>query len=122
MNSHSQTTKVSQLSPPLSLQVPRFFKTNEDIKAYFDKNGIPVEVKEIQAKKEKYYFVLAYPYSGIDTTDLYCFVKGDAGWGMFLKAFLWKTPFKEDVKFKLDGDFVDVLCKSIVVLKINPPH
>jgi hypothetical protein len=107
--------------PPSTLQGSQYFHAVKDIKAYFDQQGVPVEVRELSGKAESYCFVMAHPYSGIDTTDLYCFVKRGERWGMFLKAFLWKTPFKEDVSFRLDADFVDVICKGDIVLKINPP-
>ena len=122
INGHSQTNTMSKELPSSALQVPQYFRAVKDVKAYFDQQGVPIELKEVSGKTETYCFITAHPYSGVDTTDLYCFVKRGERWGIFLKAFLWKTPFKEDVEFKLDGDFVDVICRATVVLKINPPH
>lgn len=59
---------------------------------------------------------------GVDTTDLYCFVKHAERWTMFLNAFLWKTPRKQDIEFKISGEFIDVICKGAVVLKLSPPN
>jgi len=108
-------------NPNVPLNVPGFCRSTNDIRAYFDQQGVPVELKEAKGKSESYCFVLAYPYSGIDTTDLYCFVQRGEGWVMFLKAALWKTPHGS-VEFKSDGDFMNVVCNGAVVLKLNPPR
>lgn len=107
-------------NPNVPLNVPGFCRSTNDIKAYFDQQGVPVELKEAKGKYETYCFVLAYPYSGIDTTDLYCFVQRGEGWLMFLKAALWKTRHGT-VEFKSDGDFMNIVRDGAVVLKLNPP-
>ena len=88
---------------------------------FFDKNDIPSDGKLIESKTKKYYFILAKPYSGVDTTDLYCYVRRGDRWVLFLNAFLWKTPFKEDIDFKVEGDFVNVICKGVTILKLDTP-
>ena len=122
ISGQSQTNTMSKELPSSAVQVPQYFRAVKDIKAYFDQQGVPTELNELQNGAETYCFITAHPYSGVDTTDLYCFVKRGERWGLFLKAFLWKTPFKENVEFKTDGDFIDIICKGIVVLKINPPN
>jgi hypothetical protein len=117
---YSQTVTSKALASG-AIEVPRYLHTTNEIGAYFDQHHVPAELSEVRGKNENYCFVLAHPYSGVDTTDLYCFVKAGDGWGMLLKTYLWKTPFRKDVEFKADGDFVDVICKGVVVLKINPP-
>jgi hypothetical protein len=108
------TSKTSQ-------DFPTFFKADQDLKAYFIESYPGADTEIIQGKLRTYCFALVYPYSGMDTTDLYCFVKVDTGWLLFLRATLWKTPPKS-THFRLDDDFVDVICKGNVVLKINPPR
>ncbi|HXC99904.1 MAG TPA: hypothetical protein VN048_11220 [Verrucomicrobiae bacterium] len=100
--------------------VPQFCKSTNEISAFFKEKGVPVEVKEIQGKNENFCFVLAYPYSGVDTTDLYCYVKAGEGWGLFLTAALWKSG-PNSIEIKPEGDFMDVTCRGVVVLKVNPP-
>jgi hypothetical protein len=121
MDCHSQSIATPKGLPWYTLNVPKFFPTVQAIKLYFDQQGVPAELAQVKGTSHTYCFVTAHPYSGIDTTDLYCFVKRDEKWEEFLKAYLFRTPFQQDVQFKTDGDFVDVLCKGIVSLKINPP-
>jgi hypothetical protein len=104
--------------PSTRLEVPSFFYTTKAIKGYFDQQGVPAEVEEIHGKYEQYCFIKAFPYSGIDTTDLYCCVNRNGRWTVFLKAYLFRTPPGSKVEFKTDGDFMDVVCKGVVVL--NP--
>ena len=106
--------------PNVPLNVPGFCRSTNDIKMYFDQHGVPVEIRGAKGKTESYCFVLASPYSGMDTTDLYCYVKAGEGWLIFLQATLWKTG-PASVDFKADGDFMNVLRNDSVVLKINPP-
>ena len=106
--------------PSGPIDVPRFLPDTKAIKNYFDQRGVPVDVNEVLGKQQHYCFVKAYPYSGVDTTDLYCFVKRSDRWVLCLQAFLWKTPRKEDVQFAVRDEFVDVVSKGRVVLKLNP--
>jgi hypothetical protein len=100
--------------------VPRFCKSTNEISGYFKEKGVPVEIKEIQGKNENFCFVLAYPYSGVDTADLYCYVKSGEGWGLFLTATLSNSG-PNSIEIKPEGDFMDVICRGVVVLKVNPP-
>lgn len=117
MASHAQD--LANSPPPVPANHP--LVTDKDIKDYFDKQSIPSTLEKIETEHEIYIFVKAHPYSGLDITDLYCFVKRHDRWAMFLRASLWKTPFDKDIAFKEDGSFIDVSCKGAVVLKINPP-
>jgi hypothetical protein len=107
-------------NPAEPFDVPRFFTSTNAIKTHFETNGVPTELKQTQSKSETYCFVLACPYSGVDSIDLYCFVRSGEGWAMFLKAYLWKTR-PGTVELKPNGNFVDVLRDDEVILKINPP-
>ena len=104
----------------LSANVRPFYKSIKDIDLFFTGKKIPIETKEVSNNSTDFYFVTAHPYSGIDTTDLYCFVRRGNGWAMFIKAFLWETPFAKDIKFKPDGEFINVICKDRLILKLNP--
>ncbi len=47
--------------------------TNEIAGVFAEKN-IPVKVYQLPKQVDRYFWVAAYPYSGLDTIDLYCFV------------------------------------------------
>ena len=114
------TNQMQKELPSFPLKVPELFHTVKEIGNYFDRQGVPSDVKELQGKVEAFRFVKAYPYSGSDTTDLYCFIKEGDAWVMFLKTFLWDTPHGSIVEFSVNGDFVDVIQGGQVVLKLNP--
>jgi hypothetical protein len=120
---HSQTNSAPTGAhpPSFSLEVPYYFHDTKDIETYFDRHGHSARVKEIQGKAKTYVFVMDQPYSGVDTTDLYCFTKRGDNFQMFSKTFLWKTINENDVEFKTEGSFVNVIVRKMVVLKINPP-
>src|SRR5579871_310393 len=54
-------------NPTDPFNVPAFFASTHAIKAHFETNGVPAELKEAQSKSANYCFVLAHPYSGMDT-------------------------------------------------------
>ena len=99
----------------------QIFRTIGDIKQFFSVEKYAAEFKQVEGKADSYFFVLASPYD-IVATDVYCFVKRHSNWHMFIKAHLFDTPgFDEKVKFQVDGDFVDVVCKGVVIIKLNAP-
>jgi hypothetical protein len=85
----------------------------------------------MQTKDRSYCFVMAHRLFGrsncvtfdplwcADTTDFYCFVKTDNGWVPFLKAHAKGLPWELD--FQAEGNFINVINKNSVVLKLNPP-
>lgn len=74
------------------------------------------------------YFILAYPYSGVNTKDLYCFDNAsDNLWLLYLKAYLSEEPphrggpSRLSVDFTVDGDYIDIVHNGDVELKVKPP-
>jgi hypothetical protein len=115
-----QTNYISNSSFPRNFEIPHSFATITNVEEYFKSQDCPIGIVEFQGRDERYLFVKAYPYSGIDTTDLYCFVKRNQRWTIFAKAFLWKTPSKDDVSFRENGDSVEVYSKGVLTLKLRP--
>lgn len=114
------TTLSKDLPDPAKrLDVPRSFLSTNQIQKFFKDRNIPTELKQVQGKRLLYCFASASPYSGVNTTELFCFVKDDAGWALILTATLWKSG---SLEFKQNGDFMDVVSFGVVVLKINPPN
>ncbi len=105
----------------MPFRVAQFSRATNDIVAQFVGEGIPVDTTEIVAKKARYFLLRAYPYSGVDTTDIYCFVWRNSEWSMYLRAFLPATPRREDVSLRERGEFVDVLSKGKLVLSLTAP-
>jgi hypothetical protein len=111
---------TSGLPPLHKMMLPSFFSSVQEIKGFLKKERVPADIKEVAGKSDRFCFICAYPYSGEDTTDLYCFVWRGEGWLKFLSAGIWSAP-PGTLEFVVDGDFVDVKSKGVVVLKLNPP-
>jgi hypothetical protein len=131
---HAGEKKPSKTKLPCGL--PAVFSSVDDIQTRFEerlsnRQGIPLYLKEIQTKDRSYCFIMAHRLLGrsncvtfdplwcADTTDFYCFVKTKDGWVPFLKAHAKGLPW--DLDFQAEGNFIDVMSKSAVVLKLNPP-
>jgi hypothetical protein len=98
---------------------PGIFASTNAIDTYFETNGLPAVVKEVQTKSTKYCFVWAFPYSGMDATLLYCYVKYERGWMLYFQAGLIRTDPNADLKFKANGDYVDVIREGELLFKIK---
>ena len=60
--------------------IPRFGSTNE-ITQYFETNSISFKVPPLKRHADRYFWVASYPYSGVDTIDVYCFrQRPSSGW------------------------------------------
>src|SRR6267142_3833317 len=97
------------------LKVPDSFRSAKEIITYFADQGVPTETKELPPPPRNYFFLLAYPYSGADTADLYCFVRRDQGWRRFFTTALPNTS-RGPVDFKLNGHQINVLLNGAVVM------
>jgi hypothetical protein len=107
-------------NPGEPFNVAGVFLSTNAILAHFKSSGVPAEIKQAQTKSEAYCFVLAFPYSGANTVDLYCFIHRADRWLLFLKASLWNTR-PGTVEFESDGDFMNVLREGKAILKLNAP-
>jgi len=106
--------------PANQKKLPAFFNSAQELNDFLKQQKLPADVEVASTKSGSYCFVFAYPYSGMDTTDLYCYVKEGDMLGLYLTATLFRTPPKK-AKVSVDGDFVDVICKEKLVLKISQP-
>ncbi len=60
-------------------RIGRLSSTNE-IAQYFRDNSLSFETPALKRHADRYFWVVSYPYSGMDTIDLYCFRGGPRGW------------------------------------------
>jgi hypothetical protein len=98
-----------------------FFSSTNAIDTYFETNDMPALIIPVQTKSEQFCFAWASPFSGIDTTILYCYVGRDNRWVLYLEATLRRTPYNADLEFKANGDYVDVIREGDLLLKIKRP-
>jgi len=113
--------------PPPTKQVDLFayppgaFASTSAILEQFRKAAVPFDLKELRGGEQRYAVVQAYPYSGADTTEVYCFVNRGGKWLIFAKAVLWKTRPKS-ASFVANGDQVSVIAGGKTVLSFNAPE
>jgi hypothetical protein len=105
-----------------SLNPPAVFESVSELNSYFEQHGVVAKSKLIQGHLRALCFVWDDPFSGVDTTLLSCYVISESHPVLFLRAVLRKTLPNSVSDFVVDGDFVDVVCKGQVILKINPPN
>jgi len=100
--------------------LPLTCNSTNKLSSYLRRKGIPVDITQVQIQTNGFLFVLAYPYSGISNTDLYCYEKVDKGWMLFLSTVIWGAP-PGKVNFMPEGEFMTVLRKGKAILKIRLP-
>ena len=103
-----------------TIQLPGSFHATKDIRTFFAKQGLPSESKEVEGNSEEYFFLLAYPYSGMDGADLYCFVRRTNGWVHFLKASLANMN-RGPVAFKPNDQNINVVQAGEIIMTIKQP-
>jgi len=96
----------------------RTFKAISDIKTHFEAHQIPIEITELQLPHEKWVFVAAYPYSGMNTIDLYAYVFRKTSWDLFSQTFLMGSKTMK-ARVKADGEFINIFHDDVLVMRIN---
>jgi hypothetical protein len=73
----------------------RFASTNE-IVAFFQSNSMSFKPVPLKQHADHYFWVVSYPYSGLDTIDVYCFRHGDAGvWTVTMLYFVLSPKYRD---------------------------
>lgn len=97
------------------------FSTTNAIQSYCRLKKVPVNIVEAATEDASYCIVMAHPYSGVQIVHLFCFLRIDGQWGLFLSADLWETSLAS-LKIKPNGKHVDVFDKGgELILKIRSP-
>jgi hypothetical protein len=87
----------------------RFASTNE-IVAFFQTNSLAFELVPLKQHSDHYFWVVSYPYSGLDTIDVYCFRRRSTKLNEWEVAVLYfiLSPKHQDVKIVEASDHFSV--------------
>jgi hypothetical protein len=55
------------------LNPPGSFTSLDELKSFFEQHGVVAQIKVVQGKSRTFCFVWDDPFSGVDTTILYCY-------------------------------------------------
>jgi len=66
------------------------FASTNQITQYFRTNSLSFEAPPIRRYSDRYFWVISYPYSGLDTIDIYCFRGEPGGWRVQMLYFALK--------------------------------
>jgi hypothetical protein len=75
-------------------EFPSFASTAE-ITNFFSKVNVAIHVLELKNHGTNNFVVAAYPYSGLDTIDVFHFVKWGNGWKIKMVFFYLRPKFRE---------------------------
>ncbi|HEY5909659.1 MAG TPA: hypothetical protein VJA21_03540 [Verrucomicrobiae bacterium] len=97
------------------------FGTTNQIRQFFQTNSLSFEVPALKRHTDRYFWVVSYPYSGMDTIDLYCFRGGPGGWVPQMLYFVLKPTDRHITVDEQDSQFV-VRCghKQLLTFSIEP--
>jgi hypothetical protein len=95
--------------PDLSqVRLPDSFASVNEIKDFLLRSKLPNRQQEVQSKTNTFYFISGYPYSGWDSANLYCYVRTEGEWDLFLRAVLVHCPPPMDISCAMDGEYVNI--------------
>src|SRR6266567_1568392 len=80
--------KGAPVNDQWTIEGRRFFKSLDELKSAFEKHKVPILVQEMAVSGNKYVFVTAAPYSGVNSVDLYCYQYTGANWSLYTSTFL----------------------------------
>jgi hypothetical protein len=86
-------------------RLKRFASTNE-ITAYFQTNSLSFQVLPMKRHADHYFWIASYPYSGLDTIDIYCFRGGPGGWHVQMLYFILSPKYRQVELQERENQFV----------------
>lgn len=104
--------------PYFDAAVTKHYDSINQIKEWFQKREVPISSREISTKNQKFLFVTAYPYSGANSLDLYCYRLEDTVWSLCALVFITQSKsFSVDIQ--QEAKYLNVLHDQVSILKIS---
>jgi hypothetical protein len=82
-------------------------ETTSNIDNYFRDKDVPIKTKKITVGEFDYYCIAAYPYSGVNTIDVYCFVHDGDIWRLHMLYYALNPPTRA-LEFKTEDRTITV--------------
>ncbi len=83
----------------------RFASTNA-LTHLFQTNSLSFEVPALKRHARDYFWVVSYPYSGVDTIDLYCFRRYSNNWTLQMLYYAFRPTDRHINILEEEGQFV----------------
>ena len=84
-----------------------WFSSTNDITRHFETSKVSVVTYRLKQHADDYYWLAAYPYSGSDTIDLYCFRHhGPQQWRIQMVYFALSPETRRLTLVERDGEFI----------------
>jgi hypothetical protein len=106
--------------PITTFEIPGGFSDTNVLKSYFAGKRIPVDVRALHDSTNQYIAVLVMPYSGVDTTQVYCYAQRGGMW-LFLAAINVWSGGARSLDIKVEDNALVILRRGRVVFKASPP-
>jgi hypothetical protein len=103
-----------------AITLPVSFRSTKDICRFFASQGLPTESKEVHGNDDSYFFLLSYPFSGLDGAEVYCFVQRTNVWVRFFQTGVVNMN-RGPLAFKPSGPYIYIVQNGEVVTTLNPP-
>jgi hypothetical protein len=72
------------------------FSSTNEIVAFFQTNSLSFTAVPLKRHSDHYFWVVSYPYSGLDTIDVYCFRHGNAGgWTIAMLYYVLSPKYRD---------------------------
>lgn len=100
------------------MKARRYFRNIDDLKAAFAQHHIPIQTHDGKLNDIKYVIVAAFPYSGLNAIDVYCYVDAGASWRLYSLVFLTNSKTQK-VDVRQEADVVDVLHDGAIAFSLH---
>ena len=95
------------------------FGSVQEITNYFQKVKVPIEVLELKNFSKEHFLFAAFPYSGLDTIDVYCYVKYGEQWDIKMLYFHLR-PKARSLTVEETADQIVVFCAKEEFIRLSP--
>ncbi|HVX86948.1 MAG TPA: hypothetical protein VH253_19345 [Phycisphaerae bacterium] len=106
---------ADQDASPWSLQNQRNFNSLDELKSLCAAHHLRITVHQGTLSGKQYAVVLATPYSGVPTIDMYCYVQDGAALRLYSLTYLQNSAVKWDVEIHEQEDAIQVFHNGTLV-------
>jgi hypothetical protein len=97
----------------------RHFSSIEQMTNYFSKAAGPIEPLGLKRFKNDHFVFCAFPYSGLDTIDLYSYVKDGDAWVLQMLYFHLR-PKQRHLRAVESNTQITIFCGEDEVVRLTP--
>src|ERR1043166_2682951 len=95
------------------------FVSVQAITNHFSKANVPIKPVKLELFRETHFIFAAYPYSGLDTIDVYVFVKYGEEWVLQM-LYLHPRPKSRQMHARETKNQIEILCGDDEIFRLTP--